>query len=522
MKLTILETSDTHGFLMPTDYISKNDLSGKFGLSRIKNYFDQVVQKNGRDHVLLIDNGDFMQGSALASYVNKFPSDENLTTFASGYNQLDYEFGTLGNHDFNYGESQLRKNIDLAKRKFLTANVIDKKTGAPIGGQAYQIIEKSGLKIGIIGVTTEYVPHWENPINIENISFLPVIETLKKYVPVVRPQVDLLIVGYHGGFERDLETNEPTERFTGENVGAKILAEFSEIDILLTGHQHRKLFETKGTTSLVQPGYQGELVGKVEVEYQLLKDKVKIEKITPSLVAMADFYPDEKYLNSFDDFNLRVENWLDQPLGELDDDYSFENASIARINGSPSINLIHQIQLENSGADISAASIVKENVHGFGEKITTRDLMLNYPYTSELVTVEITGEQLREILEYSATFLEKDPNGGKIKFAKKFLEPKYQLYHFDMFYPIKYEFDLSKPEQHRLTKLTLNGQEIKADQKLELVVNKYRVQGGGKYPVYDQLGIKQEFAKDLVEMVIDYLQNHPNAKVDLTKNYLFK
>src|SRR5699024_10892929 len=105
--------------------------------------------------------------------------------------------------------------------------------GANISGPAakkivdapYEILEKKGVKIGIVGLTTQFIPHWEDPANIAGLRFHSVVESLKLQVAQLRSQVDVLIAAYHGGFEADLQTDQPTEKLTGENEGSAILRE---------------------------------------------------------------------------------------------------------------------------------------------------------------------------------------------------------------------------------------------------------------------------------------------------------
>ena len=95
-----------------------------------------------------------------------------------------------------------------------------------------------------MGLTTQYIPHWEKPETLAGITFKSIVETAKEYVPLLRKQADLVIVSYHGGFEKDLLTGEDTEALTGENEGYELLQQVEGIDALFTGHQHRKIAET--------------------------------------------------------------------------------------------------------------------------------------------------------------------------------------------------------------------------------------------------------------------------------------
>ncbi len=213
MQLTILSTSDTHGFVQPTNYVKRNQ-NLPFSLAKTKTVIDRVKQSTD-EPVITIENGDWLQGSPLAYYAAKVAKDAAKLTDA--YNLMGYDVGILGNHEFNYGMDYLKQAVGTLNYPMLTANIL---TGnQPLFGQGHRIIEKAGVKIGIIGLTTDYIPHWETPAHIEGLQFESVLETAKKEVAELRPVVDVVIVAYHGGFERNLETGQLTERETGETSG---------------------------------------------------------------------------------------------------------------------------------------------------------------------------------------------------------------------------------------------------------------------------------------------------------------
>lgn len=519
MKLDILETSDTHGYIFPGNYLVRGDYSDSFGLLRAKTVFDQVYHSYGRGQVVSIENGDTLQGSALASYMTHLRSSAAIADFQSAYNVLDYDFGVLGNHDFNYGTELLTANFAVANRKLINANIIDKSTRQPFMGEEFALIERGGLKIAVIGVTTKYIPHWESPAHIHNLEFLDVVDTLKRIVPQVRKHADLVIVSYHGGFESDLVTGEPTERITGENQGYAILQEVAGIDVLLTGHQHREIATVVNDVVVVQPGYQAKDVAMVEIEYEFEDGQAVIKKKTPQLLKTANYEVDHKLRDQLTMFNDAVEDWLDKPVGSLTEPLKLESGAKARINDDPYLNFIHQVQLSLTDADISAASIIKEDAPGLPQQVSKRYLLLNYPYSNQLVKLELSGAQLRSILEYTATFFVKNQRTGEISFAKKFLEPKYQLYHFDSFYPINYQIEVDRPLGTRVTRLEFNGQPITDQQIFTLVVSKYRAMGGGTYPVYPDLKIVAEYEPEITEIMEDYLRHNSPVKVERAKNY---
>ena len=230
-NLKIYFTSDMHGYLYPTNYIDKEPKN--IGLINMINDF----KKDG--NTLIIDAGDTIQGSPLTYYLSgkKF----NIHPIADIMNAAGYDFVTLGNHDFNYGLLYLRKYLRTLNAKCLCANVVDKTGELPILPYSIKTLE-NGLKVGIIGITTDFINHWERTENIANISITDTFEAVKYYFDEVKAASDIVIGLYHGGFEYDLNSHKQL-MFTSENIAYKLCLEF-DFDILLTGHQHMSLADT--------------------------------------------------------------------------------------------------------------------------------------------------------------------------------------------------------------------------------------------------------------------------------------
>ncbi|KRL63552.1 bifunctional metallophosphatase/5'-nucleotidase [Lactobacillus psittaci] len=520
MKLVFLHTSDTHGFMLPTDYQDKGDYSAPISLSRVSTVIKAKRKEWGNERVIVTDAGDCLQGSPLASYCHAGQDFSRLDSFTACYNEIGYDGRCLGNHDFNFGLDYLKHYIAGNKADFVNDNILDESTEKPAFGQEFKIVEREGVKVGLLGITTQYVPHWEPQEHIKGLKFVSAFDQIKKLAPKLKKQVDLLAVMYHGGFESDLETGEPTEPHTGENEGYKILKEIPEVDIFLTGHQHRRLNTIVDNKPIVQPGYRGECVAEIVMDLDKDGNQVKVKDIKTALIDTADYEPDQAIIDHIKEVDEGTQKWLDQPIANLSEPAPINNAFEGRIKGAPFINLLQQMQIYFTGADISATAVMSEKARGFTSKtVTLRQVILNYPYANQLCKVKLTGKDLKEILEHTATFLEKDAEGN-LHFIDRYIKPKPQLYHFDVFYPLHYEVDVSKPHGHRVVKLELNGKPIEDDKIYHLAVNNYRAMGGGFYPAYSMDKIEMMLDKDYVQMFTEYLSSG-TVKVDTKPNYKF-
>jgi 2',3'-cyclic-nucleotide 2'-phosphodiesterase/3'-nucleotidase len=511
MELTILATSDMHGYLMPTNYTERG-LDLPFGTAKVATKLNEIRQ-NAVGPVVLIENGDFIQGSPLSYYVRKH-RHQGAQAITKIINHLNYDVSVLGNHEFNYGIDYLQEVIASYHHPVLAANILN-EAGEPAFGQPYVILEKAPIKIAILGLVTQYIPHWEQPQIVENLTFASAIDTAKKYIPQLRKEADVVIVAYHGGFEKNLETGEPTEQLTGENEGYDLLQAVAGIDALVTGHQHRKIATKINGIPVVQPGFQGAFLGEITLK---LDETKTIVDSKAKLYAMANEKIDEVIADELAELNEEVETWLDRPMGHVKGDMRICDANQARIVEHPYIEFINKVQMDASGVDISGTALFNNDGRGFNEVITMRDIITNYVYPNTLAVLDVTGAELKAALEQSADHF--IFNHENIIFNPKYIVPKPQYYNYDMYEGIDYAIDLQQPVGQRIVTLNYHGKPIHATDRLEIVLNQYRAVGGGNYAMFGAEKIVREIKIDMAELIGEYLRKHPI--IEATANHNFK
>ncbi|QFR23394.1 bifunctional metallophosphatase/5'-nucleotidase [Schleiferilactobacillus harbinensis] len=502
--LTILSTSDTHGFVLPTNYVQR-DGTQPFGLTRAATVIDTVRQQDPA-HTLVVENGDFLQGSPLAYYAVKGTAQSQPSLLTQAYNAVGYDVGTLGNHEFNYGADYLRQALATLNYPLAQANILD-EAGQPVFGPAYQLIKKGGVTVAILGLTTSYIPHWESPDHIQGLQFADVVSTAEEWVPRLQKLADVVVIAYHGGFERDLTDGAPTETLTGENKGYA-LAQIPGVDALITGHQHRQLAGHVHGVPTTQPGYRGEMVGRIDLTLTRENDRWTVTDSDAQLLPTGTAVPQPAITQLMAPVQQTVEDWLDQPLGRVQGDMTIPDPDAARITESPYIEFIQTVQMAATGTDISGTALFNNEGAGFGATVSLRDVMTNYIYPNTLAVLRITGATLRAALEKSARYFQPAPNGA-IGVNPRFLHPKPQRYNYDMYHGIDYTIDVAQPMGQRITALTYHGQPVQADQLLDVTVNQYRAVGGGNYTMFGPQQIVRENQKDMTELIADYLQAHP-------------
>lgn len=510
-KITLLSTSDTHGYIYPTNYTSRDNESN-YGLARAATIIQQECE-NAQGPVIVIENGDFLQGSPLAYYAAK--KEPSTAAYANCYNQLPYSVGIIGNHEFNYGIDQLRASISASSRPFLCANIVD-DAGEPALGQPYTVIEQAGIKLAILGLTTSYIPHWETPDHIQGLHFNSAVETAKKWLPHLHELADVVCVAYHGGFERDLTTNEPTEALTGENEGSALLA-LPGIDALITGHQHREIAQVVDGVPTTQPGAKGAYVGKIVLD---INDH-HVTAATSELLSTGQAQPQPKVLAAAQELNEKTENWLDVTIGQTEGDMKIIDPMQVRLHSHPYIQFIQDVQRWATGAPISGTALFNNEGQGFTHNITFRSVLTNYIYPNTLAVERISGADLKRALERTASFFVVD-EAGKVGVNPVFAEPKPQFYNYDLYAGIEYDLDLSQPIGERITRLEYQQRPIRATDSLEVVLNQYRAVGGGNYTMFSADKIVKEVQLDMTELIADYLAQHPTVKAYTDANMTIK
>jgi 2',3'-cyclic-nucleotide 2'-phosphodiesterase/3'-nucleotidase len=517
VEIVILETSDIHGNVLPINYgtIKKAEK----GLAKVAALIKKERKKNR--HVVLIDNGDVIQGTPLTYHYARLQSHEP-NPMIKILNQLGYDAGVIGNHEFNYGLNFLNKAVNEAAYPWLSANIVDEETGEPYFGKPYIIKTFSeGLRMGILGLTTPYIPNWEKKEYIRGLRFVDAVETAKKWVRFLREQerVDLVVVAYHGGFERDLDTGEPTETLTGENQGYQICMEVPGIDVLLTGHQHRQIAgKSINGVTILQPGCQGLTLGKVAVRMEKTDNGYCVKDKHSELLSVNGVEPDHEVIRLIEPYERAVQKWLDQPIGHIKGDMTVNDPMEIRLKDNPLIEFINRVQMEAAGVEVSNTALFDNQSPGFPSTVTMRSVVANYIYPNTLVVLRITGKVIKEALEKSASYFERLADGS-IRVSDEFTTPKPQHYNYDMWEGIEYIIDLRKPVGKRVIRLNYKGQPLRSDQKVDVVMNHYRAGGGGDYLMYKNQPVVKEIPIDVSELIANYFLEHKVIEANVDHNW---
>lgn len=493
-ELTVVETSDVHGHAIAYD--ERMNKPTAFGLTKAAPVIQRLREKG---HVLLIDNGDVIQGTPLTYYEAKRGND-HVHPMVRLYNALQYDAAVFGNHEFNFGLNMVQNVVNTSHFPWLAANIVDIDTHEPYFGQPYIIrTYENGIKVAVLGVTTSYIPHWENPINIEGLAFLDVVETVQRWMPYLRDEqaCDIVIVSYHGGFECDLETGKNEGATTDENVACRLCEQVPDIDVLLTGHQHRHIVTTINGVTVIQPGHYAQAVGAVALTCTRHHDRWVITDRQATLYPVDEEKEDDTLARLVDDNIKALRTWLSQPIGRVEGDMRLRDPFYAKQVEHPLVEWINRVQMDVAGVDISCTSLLTDHAPGLFGEVTMRDILANYIFPNTLKVLRLTGADIRSALERSASYF--DRQDGELMVNRAFSFPKPQHYNYDMWEGIDYVIDASKPVGERVTTFTYHGEPVKDDSSYDVVMNNYRAGGGGDYTMFENKPVIKDIPVDMAE-----------------------
>jgi 2',3'-cyclic-nucleotide 2'-phosphodiesterase / 3'-nucleotidase len=508
-SLSIIESTDIHGVILPYDFIEKEKLN--VSMASFFSYIKQIRKE--KDATLLLDNGDNLQGQPEVYYYNFI--DTVAPHFLSEVmNFMAYDAGTVGNHDIETGHAVYDRLVREYKFPLLAANAVDISTGNPYF-KPYKIIEKGGIRIAVFGLVTPAIPTWLPQELYSGIEFKDMVETAKKWMPVILNENPDLVVGlFHSGWDRAEGKLQQTNDLN-ENGSAAVAYNVPGFDIIFNGHDHKianeKFVSSSGDTVLIlNGGSRSEKLAEADITYSSGKVKGKRQmKITGKIVNVVDFQPDSGFISRFAPQYKIVDDYVNRVIGNCSSTISSRDSYFG---SSAFIDMIHSIQLEITGADISFAAPLSFDVQISKGPITVADMFKLYRFENMLYTMTLSGAEVQKYLEYSYSgWINTMKGPGDIllnlrlgKDGKPVLTNgkawfRNQSYNFDSAAGIDYTVDASKPEGSRVIITGFsNGKPFDKNGIYKVAVNSYRGNGGGGH-FTEGVGLKSdELRKRLV------------------------
>jgi len=417
IRLNILFTNDIHGGIdaVPATFINPEfppPLGGGASAAATIKYVRKKAKENS-EPVLLLDAGDFFQGHPIGTMTN----GEAVIKYM---NMVKYDAMTIGNHEFDAGYAQLKKTLSLAEFPIVCANIVFENTGEIIPEAIPYIIKDiQGVKIAIIGLCTEETAMMSFPEHIKGLKFLPVASTLRKYIKEVKDKgADLILVLAHLGIPYDVKSayqhdiieghiNDPN-RYWPDNA-IDLAYKVPGIDLFFAGHIHvgyRKPWEEPNNHTLLFQNYaygsnMGYVVIKIDKETKTISGYELPAYIDGDLLTLftEEIIPDPAVKDSIERMQARAEKGMDEDVGEAD-------IYLSRAGDAQSLmgNVVMDAMREEVGADFAFLNLGGVRADINKGQVTYRNVFDVLPFESQIVTLNISGALLKEILEIRVSY----------------------------------------------------------------------------------------------------------------------
>ncbi|WED26975.1 bifunctional 2',3'-cyclic-nucleotide 2'-phosphodiesterase/3'-nucleotidase [Vibrio sp. DW001] len=529
VNLRIIETTDIHGNAYSFDYY-KGKESKKIGLSRAATLVKEA--RNEVTNSVLVDNGDLIQGSPMADYMaSKGIVSGEIHPVYKAMNQLGYQVGNFGNHEFNYGLDFLKESVNDANFPYVNANIYDKATGenyfTPYIIKQYSFKDSDGfprsIRIGYIGFAPPQILTWDKK-NLEGkVIAKDIKETAEKFVPMMKAEgADVIVAIPHSGISKD-----PYKK--GAENSVIYLSEVEGIDAIAFGHSH-SVFPGKGYDGIqgvdnengiingvaaVMPGRWGSHVGVMDLELDFNKKK-GVWDVTSSKSEARAIYDrkakaslaenDEGIVKALAADHAATLEFVNQPIGKANDVmYSY----LALVQDDPTVQIVNAAQKSYvekfiqgdpnlDGIPVLSAAAPfkaggrKNDPSGYTEvesgQLTFRNAADLYLYPNTLVALKVTGKEVKEWLECSSgQFNQIDINNAGPQSLVNW--DNFRTYNFDVIDGVNYQIDLTQPAKYdgsckvvnqdsqRIVNLTYQGKPVDMSQDFIIATNNYRAYG---------------------------------------------
>lgn len=537
--VVILYTTDVHGNVLPYDFNKKAPAVSS--LANASTLIKEVRREYGKN-MLLFDDGDLYQGTPSMYYYNYYSTDEvHLATRVVNY--LQYDGIVVGNHDLEAGEEVYLNGIaQQLEPEWFGANAVDTRTGRSMF-RPYKIYERHGFKIAVLGLVTAETGD-QLPMNLTpHISFMTMQDYAKKWVTEIQnnENADYIICIAHAGI-KDVELVTQKGDTVVDGIQA-ILQNVRGIDLMLFGHDHGiynddYVNQWGDTVKLLQPGPHGTEIGRIDLHFARNKDKTISVSTETQSIDLSKIPVDDEFVDVFKGAIDTINSFLDSPLGYLDVDFDMKGSLYKQTN---SMDFIHKIQLDATGAEISFASALSSFKDIPAGPITLRTLFSLYRYDNQVHKIWMTGEDVKKFLEYgydrqfgtyksseSHLLAFKYDKAGNISYGRFGPDLVVPQYNYTSAAGINYEVDLRKPLGNRVNIISMaDGTKFNLSHQYTVAISSYQAAGGGGF-INRGLGWSaddiayhtlSETSKNIIYLITNYIKREEHVNPTAVSNW---
>lgn len=427
-----------------------------------------VKEERAKDpNLLLMDVGDTVQDNS-AELFNDLP----VHPMVEMMNDLKVDVWALGNHEFNFEKSFLERNIKAFKGAVLSANIYKEGTNERFV-EGHKVFNIKGVRVAVIGMIPPHIPVWEasSPDHFAGLTFHNITEETAKSIKELEGKYDVLVGAYHIGPE-------------GEHGydGIEVIAEkFPQFNVIFGGHAHSRYQKEVNGVQLIEPGAYGWALAKAEIKVKKAEKGLEVVSVVTENIKTEKIEEDKDVLKKYEFVHKKSIEDANTVIGEITGDFltkvdyitgkdKVTTMPTSQVEDTALIDLINEVQLYYTKADVSAAAAFKNDMNLKKGEFKKKNVADIYKYTNTLMGIKITGEKLKKYMEWSASYY----NTHKDSDVTISFNENIRGYNYDMFAGVTYDIDISKELGNRITNLKLKGQPVKDDQIYKLAVNNYR------------------------------------------------
>ena len=457
MDLQILATSDTHGKFDTWDYTAnKEDASGSVAQQAT------AIKEARTPYTLVVDAGDTIQGNSADLFLN-----DDVHPMIAAMNAIGYDVWTTGNHEYNYGMDVTKKVIAQQKAKTLTGNVYA-PDGTPLA-DGYTIIKKGDVRVGVIGMVTPNITRWDSK-NLEGWTVTSPVAESRKIIDRIKDQVDVLV----GVMHMDIDN----EYGVADSGITDLVNACPEFDVVVAAHGHKSIpNEIINGVLVVENKNAGATMSEIHLYLERQwNGKWKVVNRTSENLTIKDYAPDPELVALLQGYDARAKADAVTAIGvlqggDLVPENEIECIPQPMIEDSAVLDFVNEVQMYYTGAQVAATSLTSLTSQMKEGTIRKCDMASVYTYQNTLYKLQMTGEQLRRYMEWSAAFF-KTWQPGDVTIA---FDPSVRFYLYDAFEGVNYELDISQEPGHRIKNLTWpDGRAVQDTESFVVAVNNYR------------------------------------------------
>ena len=519
-QIHILTSNDIHGTYFDSTYVDGRTQNSMLAANY---YVDSLRSAVGRENVILLDAGDFLQGNNAAYYYN-YVETGVPHIFSRMVDYMDYDAIAWGNHDVETGHpvyDRIAKEIEGYGIPFLGGNAIRNDDGKPYF-PAYTILNKNNLRIAVLGYNNANIKAWLDESIWSGMHFESLLPMVQKDVDMViaKEKPHAVIVAVHSG------TGEGDGSIL-ESQGLDLYNSLKGVDILVCAHDHRPFVTDNGSIALLNSGSHSRNLGHGIVDITVKNGKVVSKSVSSGLIPIRKEKADPQMRAAFQKDYEAVKAFTLKEVGELKADL---NLSDAFAGMSDYLNLIHTVSLGCEPAQLSiAAPLTQRGVIKAG-KLVYNDLFTLYQYENQLFVVKMSGKEVKDFLEASYDLWIKTAqrptdhvlnirNSPDTRTGLERWSFVNASFNFDSMAGLNYTVDVTKPAGSRISISSLaDGAPFDPAATYNVAMTSYRASGGGG--TMEKIGIDTDKIDERVvkkypeirDMIYEYLKK--NGAID--------